>query len=231
MFNTRQMQRLLLSTAVVGLFGCDAPQYNDVFTPEGDIERVVVRSDSGDIELVSGTHVRVERTIQARDGALDMSQTIHEDPGGLRTLFLDARCAAVLTCSVDQKIIIPDGVGVDIVLDNGDVWATGIHQLSVQLNRGAVDADIRGPLKVQVGDGSVQADLPLNTAATIAVGQGDIDLNIPPGPWKLMAQALALNIGDGIQDVDASDGQLELIAPAGAVHLRTAAALADSAAE
>lgn len=209
---------ILLGLAALSV-GCDAPNYTEVITPDVDVDRIFIQSDAGNVELFSGTRLKIERTVRAREGALDLSQRVEHNANGETVLILEARCAALLTCAVDQKISLPEELPVSIALGEGDIWATGIQNLSAQVSRGAVDVDVRGPLHVQVGNGSVQADLPLGTAASIAVGQGDISLHIPAGPWQLTTQANELRIDDDIRDVTSALGRLELIAPAGAVDL------------
>jgi hypothetical protein len=205
---------------------CDTTRYTEAFNPEGNITRIVVQVDAGNVELIEGEQLRVERTIRGAEGALELSHRIEFAGESAETLTLVATCAALLPCSVDTRITVPVGVPVEVELGRGEVWATGIDGLTLELDRGDADLDIRGPLTAQIGNGSLQASLPLDASARIAVGHGDIALQIPPGEWRVDATAEHLVVDENIKPVEAAIGDLELVAPAGTVTLYTSQPLA-----
>ncbi|MFT5686681.1 MAG: hypothetical protein ACI8RZ_007637, partial [Myxococcota bacterium] len=187
------MGALLLTTA------CDTARYTEGFNPEGNITRIVVKVDAGNIELIEGDTLRVERTIRGAEGALELSHRIEYTGEAAETLTLIAQCAALLPCSVDTRITVPAGTPVDVELARGAVWATGIDGLSLELDRGDADLDIRGPLVARIGNGSLIATLPADASARIAVGHGDIALQIPAGAWRVDATAAHLVVDEQIR--------------------------------
>jgi hypothetical protein len=202
---------LLLTTA------CDQARYTEAFNPEGNIARIVVQVDAGDIELIEGESLRVERTIRGAEGALELSHRIELEADGAETLTLVAQCAALLPCGVDTRITVPDGVPVEVELVRGMVWASGIDQLSLELDRGDADLTINGPLSVRMGHGMLMASLPGDATARVAVGRGDIELQVPPGEWRVDATASHLVLDERITATETATGELDLVAPAGTV--------------
>jgi hypothetical protein len=206
---------------------CDQPRYTESFKPEGNIARVVVQVDSGDIELFEGESLRVERTIRGAEGALELSHRIELETDGTETLTLVAQCAALLPCGVDTRISVPAGVPVEIELTRGAVWASGIDQLSLELDRGDADLSINGPLSVRMGHGMLMASLPGDATARVAVGRGDIELQVPPGEWRVDATASNLVLDEQITATETATGELELVAPAGTVRVYSRQPLAE----
>ncbi|MFT4979473.1 MAG: hypothetical protein ACI8S6_005384 [Myxococcota bacterium] len=225
MFNIRWTA---LMTAVLFAGGCETARYTEAFYPEADVDRVVIQSDAGGVELSAGSRLRVERTIRAPEGALELSHRIVTEADGEEVLYLKADCRPIIPCSVDMNITIPDGVEVEVVLEQGEVWASGIGALSVELSRGSLDVDILGPLQAQIGSGDASVSLPANTSATVAVGRGDITLSIPAGLWQLAIDAAQQKVDDEIVPSQSpSVGNIQLIAPAGAVRVAPVAQLVD----
>lgn len=220
--------------AVLGGTGCDSARYTEAFLPEGDITHVVIQSDSGAVELVAGPVLRVERTIRAPEGALHLSHQVQlsndngADGAQGETLVLEARCTTLIPCAVDIRVEVPPGVSVAVSLGTGDVWASGLGDLSAQISRGSLDAEVSGPLSAQIGVGTVQASLAAHAAASVAVGRGDIEVLVTPGPWALSTTAASLTVSQDVSVVDTDTdtdtdtaGRLELIAPAGQVSVLT----------
>lgn len=221
MFNNGTLQRTAaVALMTLGAVGCENARYTEAFYPDGDVQRVVIRSDAGSVELLSGSRLRVERTIRAPEGALDLSHQILTTDAGEEVLVLEAACRPILPCAVDMSITLPPDVPVEVSLDQGEIWASGIAELSVDLRRGSLDADITGPLQARIGTGDVEADLPAGADATVAVGRGDISLGIPAGAWQLAVDAYERVIDSAISvsGVD-SAGSIELVAPSGMVRV------------
>jgi hypothetical protein len=226
----RKMRHRLMMLAVAGLsiVGCESTRYVEVFYPEVDVDRVVVRSTSGSVDLISGNRLRVERAVRAPEGALTLSHQVRVDENGSEVLHIEAICKPLIPCSVDISLAVPDGVSVDVYLEQGEVWATGISSLNAEINRGSLDADINGPVTAQVGYGDADVDLPAGTDATIAVGRGNIILHIPEGPWDLTLSADQVVIDEKIIRSDTAPGRVELLAPAGLITVGTPMALANA---
>ena len=199
-----------LGVVLLALTGCTTVRYVETFEPEGVVERVIVRSDVGTVELLPGDGLRVERAIRAPEGALTLSHVVQDG-----TLTLEARCRALLPCAVDVQVVVPEGTPVDVELGHGEVWATGLSAaLDVQIGDGDADLDLLGPLAARVGSGEVRASLPGDASARIAVGSGDIEVVVPPGRYTLDLSA-ADTLVSGIDDVEGASAVLELLAPAG----------------
>jgi len=206
---------------------CETTRYTEAFNPQGNITRIVVKIDAGNVELIEGDILRVERTIRGAEGALELSHRIEYAGEDVETLSLLAECVSVLPCAVDTRIIVPAGVPVDVELARGEVWATGIDGLSLELDRGSADLDIRGPLTAHIGNGSLIATMPAEASARIAVGHGDIALQIPSGEWRVDATTAHLIVDEQIVPSTDAVGDLELVAPGGSVTLYSSQALAE----
>ena len=217
---------LLLMGGLLLTSACETTRYTEGFNPQGNITRIVMKIDSGTVELIEGDSLRVERTIRGAEGALELSHRIEYVSEDSETLSLLAECISVLPCSVDTRIVVPAGVPVDVELARGEVWATGIDGLSLELDRGSADLDIRGPLTAHIGNGSLIATLPAAASARIAVGHGDIALQIPAGTWRVDATTAHLVVDEQIVPSSSALGELELVAPGGSVTLYTSQALA-----
>ena len=123
-------QALLAASLTTTVIGCETARYTEAFEPTGEITRVVIRSDSGAVELVSGSELRVERTIRAPEGALSLSHQVElNDDGSGETLVLEARCTPLIPCAVDMRVEVPAGIPVEVTLGTGDVWASDISAL------------------------------------------------------------------------------------------------------
>lgn len=220
MTNIRNMGRfstlLMLSST---LYGCEKTRYSEVFHPEGDVSRVEIHSDSGSVSVVEGSELRVERTIRAPEGALHLSHSIVSDADGEEVLVLYADCKPILPCAVDVEMSVPSGVPVTVVLQHGEVWASNLDGLNVEIGRGSLDAVNPGPLTARVGAGQARVDLPAGGDATIAVGKGDIALRLPVGAWNVTTEGANVVMDERIQPSQHALHNLELIAPAGEIHI------------
>jgi len=204
-------------TGLMLIVGCNKVRYNEAFYPEGTIHSVVVDMDVGNVELVQGDKLRVERIIRGPEGSLDLS---HSTSDGV--LSLNAHCVSFLPCAVDTQITVLQDVSVSISLNKGDVWATGINDLAVELATGDIDAQIDGPLRVQLGRGDIQAHVGHSNSVSIAVGKGDIDVVAPEGAWKIDATASSVRVDDSLNVSSASPANLmDLMAPSGSIQVRS----------
>jgi len=197
--------------ATLSVSACNNVRYNEAFYPEGNVGTVVLRIDEGVVDLVPGHRLRVERAVRAAEGTLTLSH--HVDDG---VLVIEARCRTFIQCPVDTEVAVPEGVDVQVELGRGEVWATGIATLGIELRDGTADVETTGTLNVQVGSGSVRAQAPRDANLKIAVGDGDIDVQVAPGPWLVDATAARLQV-TGVTPDDHATGRLELVAPSGSV--------------
>ncbi len=191
--------------------GCTAVRYSESFSPEGVPTRVIVHSDAGLVEVVAGDELRVERDIRAPEAALRLSHTMVDG-----VLMLEAHCTTVLPCAVDTRVTLPAAVPVEIDLGVGEVWATGITDLSLELDEGDADVELTGHLQASVGSGDVHARMASGQQGRIGVGRGEIAVEVPDADWEIDGRARDLVLRD-IDNVDGAAGQLELVAPAGTI--------------
>jgi hypothetical protein len=207
--------RTLALLAVIGSgpSACAPVRYVEAFAPQDGVQKVVVRSESGNVELVAGTALWVERSIRAPTGSLELSHKVDD-----ATLVLDARCRAWLPCPVDVRLIVPEGVAVVVELGEGEVWASDIGDLSVELGDGTADLNVTETLRATVGVGDIEVSLDAGGRAQVAVGDGNINVNVPHGPWRLQANGAAVHT-EGIETVEEAAGSLELTAPSGRISV------------
>lgn len=210
----------LAAAPLVGAVGCTQVRYTEAFAPDGDIRRVVVQSDAGLVELVEADELRVQRAIRAPEAALSLSHHVADG-----TLYLEAHCVRMLPCAVDTRVEIPAGLAVEVDLGSGELWATGISSLTLELDSGMADVELSGDLTASIGTGSIHARLASESRARVGVGRGDIEVDVPSGAWSVQAETARLRLVD-LEPVADGLGHLELTAPAGTVTVRGTAGVA-----
>ena len=214
---------LVLAVALGHLsVGCGDVRYRDGVTAEQPVEKILLAGDVGVVDIVPGEVAKIEYAVRAPDGAANVQST--EGGGQLSTT---ARCHTPVLCSVDVQVHVPDGVGVEVDLGLGEVWSTGVSDLSVSVAQGDVDVDTAGNVTVQVGQGSVRVKTAGSESVRVAVGDGDIAVEASPDQWNLNITARSES-NDGIIDNRGARGQMELVAPSGTVTLRTIRRALDS---
>lgn len=195
------------------LLGCGGVRYRENFAPEGEVRHVVLQSDSGLIVLVAGESLRVERAIHGPELALTLTHSVQDG-----VLTLEARCKQLLPCAVDTRIEVPAGVSVSVDLGQGEIWATGIGQLELELDDGLVDLDLDGQLNASVGEGIVRARLGEGSRARVGVGKGDIIVQVPSGAWDVEAVTPSLDTSH-VSILSGAPSSLDLVAPGGRVQV------------
>lgn len=195
------------------LAACTQLRYAEVFEPEGSFDRVEIRSDAGVVELSRGDRVRVERGVRGPEGALDLS---HHIEAGL--LVLEARCTTLVPCAVDTSLTVPEGVEVSVWLGRGEVWATGLASLTLDIGEGAIDVELSERLDARVGTGSVRASLGEGAQGRVSVADGDVEVSVPLGSWNIEADGARVEV-DCVLEARDGTGRLELLAPAGTVRI------------
>jgi len=222
MTRSRPAGLLSLGSLLLGLAACGEVRRVEVAPPTGRVQEITVRVDSGVIEVVTSTRVRVVQEIHAPEGAVERREKIVAGH-----LTIESRCKSPVFCSVDTRIWVPDGVPVHLELGQGEVWATGVGDLEIDLGTGMLDLDTAGALRARVGQGKIRAETTPNQLIRLAVGQGDIDLIVPRTPWQVEVQSSDTQLLGVIRDRRAR-GSLELTAPAGRVRVRAMGAPTDS---
>lgn len=195
--------------AALATSACDSARYTEAFTPEGDYQAVSLRVDHGDVELVAGEGVWVERTVRAAEGTLELSHDIVDG-----VLVLQARCTTPIPCAVDTVLQIPEGLPVSVELGSGSVWASGIAELDVQVGEGNLEVDLDGSLQAHVARGALVAVLSAGSRADLAVGSGDLSLGLEGGPWDLELQGRRVSV-EGVVQVEGAEGRVSALAPGG----------------
>ncbi len=206
---------VLMSFVGLQAVGCGEIRYRDSIRPEEDVQRIVFRGDVGIVEIVPDAQAHVDLAVRAPDGAASVQ---HRQTDGV--FVVTTRCRTPILCAVDAEIHVPEGVPVEIELDRGEVWATGVQALSVSMGEGDVDLDAFGPTTVQIGNGSarVAANTPDNVR--IAVGSGDIDVQVAQERWNVSLTAANESLA-GVVDDKQARSSLELVAPSGTVRVRS----------
>ena len=218
----RKGASLTLTATLVLMVGCGEVRYRDSVIAEERVEKISVKGDVGIIDLVPGDAARVEYAVRAPDGAASVQPS---EKGGVLSVL--ARCHTPVLCAVDAQVHVPEGVTVEIELGIGEVWSTGVGDLNVSLGQGDVDVDTSGDVTVQVGQGNARVHTIGSESVRIAVGDGDIVVSAAPDQWNLNLTARSEAVHGIVHDATAI-GQMELIAPSGAVTVRSSSAGRDS---
>jgi len=212
---TRQsLQRWLPALGVVAS-ACVPVRYTEAFVPDAPVVRVVLEVERGSVEVVPGGSVRVERAVRGPAGAAALAH--HLSPDG--TLTVEAGCPGVLPCGVDTRLSVPPSVPVAVAVDRGDVWVTGLEELQLDIADGDADVEVGQRLVASLGTGSIRAWLGASTHARVAVGQGNVDVQVPASSYDLDLTARTRDV-EGVLPDGQADGHLEVIAPAGRARVR-----------
>ena len=143
------------------------------------VERVVIKADSGDIDVVrGGRSVEIHET---RSYVLDSPDVTKSIEDGVLTI--ESECGGVLSivCETDFRIEVPKGVPVDARTYVGDI-DIDIIAARIEARGYAGDIDVRAARRSDV---------------TARTNVGDIDVEVPRGSYEIDAEA-----GVGDSDVD-----------------------------
>jgi len=206
---------ILVVGASLQAVGCGEVRYRDAVSPEEEVRRVVFRGDVGVIEIVPSATAKVDLAVRAPEGAALVQ---HNQVDGV--FEITTKCRTPILCAVDAEIFVPEGVPVDIEIDRGEVWATGIRELNVLVGEGDVDLDTAGPTTVQIGHGSARVTANTSDNLRVAVANGNIDVQTLPERWNLSLTGASEKVEGLIIDKQAR-GSLELVAPSGFVRVRS----------
>jgi hypothetical protein len=213
----------------------------------GEVSRVVVRGDSGDVRLRPGPADRVEvretRRSWLGDPKLDLSLR-----GGVLDVAVDCPGFAP-ECSDDLAIAVPAAAAArgvfDLRTDSGDVAATGVGgPLTMQTDSGDVTgarlagATVRGhsdsgdvrlallaPARAVTGS-SDSGDVRLALAAAAATvkastDSGDVDVAVPAGRYRIGADTDSGDVSlDRVQPDDRAARRIDATTDSGDVAVR-----------
>jgi DUF4097 and DUF4098 domain-containing protein YvlB len=192
---------VLLVTAVGGGLGVVNYALDDskvnAYAVTGDVQEIVVRSDSGNVDLVPGgarVQVRETQHFVSRKPTLDRTLT-----DGVLTL--DGHCdAVVLRCYSDLRVTVPAGVKVSVDADAGDVRAEAIDVPSAHVRSDSGDIDLRlagrqSRVWAHTDSGDVETTVAAARAVDAWTDSGDVAVNVPRGDY-------AVDVGTDSGDVD-----------------------------
>jgi hypothetical protein len=191
--------------ALLSLAACSRIERAETWTIPGPVAQLTIDSDAGVVELVAGEELRVERTSGASDATVGWTAT---GPDSVR---IDARCPAILPCSVNLRVTVPAGVATAVSLDTGEVWSSAIADLVVEVDEGLVDLAGVVHAVAHVGSGRIRATLMDGAEARLVVAAGDVDVTLDGGAWDVGVIAREQQIAE----VPTGGGRLDVWAPAG----------------
>jgi hypothetical protein len=171
------------------------------------VERVVIKADSGDIEVVrGGRSVEIRET---RSYVLDSPDVTKSIEDGVLTI--ESECGGVLSivCETDFRIAVPKGVPVDARTYVGDIEIDGIAASSIEARGYAGDIDVRAARRSDV---------------TARTNVGDVDVEVPRGDYEIDAEA---SVGDsdvdGLTAADRAKHRIKAQSDVGTVDVAAAA--------
>jgi hypothetical protein len=212
---------LCLAVLFGGISACTERRVS-IEPPAEAVDEVTIRVDIGIVEIVPGRTLRVEQVLRAPKGAVVRSERVVD--GHLQ---VEARCKSPVFCSVDTRIRLPVGTSISVDLHRGEVWATGVGDLDIELGTGSLDLEVTGAVRGRVGQGQIRVETAADQLVRLAVGQGDIDLTVPRSPWRVDIQAADTQLA-GVNRSRNARGALELTAPSGVVRVRATGGPVDS---
>jgi hypothetical protein len=146
----------------------------------GQVREIVVRADSGDVELIRAVgpvQVRETQHYLFRTPRLERDLT-----GGVLTLETTCSGGFYFTCSADLRVTVPPGIKVTVQADSGDVHANAIdvRDIDAQSDSGNVHLELTGRQTLVDADsdsGDVHLELRGRQALARAHSDsGDIDV-------------------------------------------------------
>ncbi|WP_037685881.1 DUF4097 family beta strand repeat-containing protein [Streptomyces aureocirculatus] len=200
---TRGMRVLVgvgTTTAVVGLVAACGASAEDDSDPEQRSFRLpghtlTVDSDDSALELVvsdraDAADVRVTRWFDGRT-VLGGSPEVTWKMDGDRLTFR-MKCGGVISnCAAKHRVVVPRGVAVTVLNDDGEVTATGFREpLRIRTSDGSVTVkDARGPLDLRSADGSVRAVGVTSKRVSATSQDGSVRLELASAPDRVQARS------------------------------------------
>jgi hypothetical protein len=192
---------LLVTTLGAGFtavnFGLDDSQVN-AYAMTGDVHEVVVRSDSGNVDLVPGTgRVSVRETQHFVSEKPELDRTLKRG-----VLTIDSHCGTlVLRCYADLQVRVPPRLKVTVQADSGHIrsaWAN-VREIRVDGDSGDIDLRLAGRqsrVYAHTDSGDVKATVRAR-AVDARTDSGDVSIHVPRGDYKV--------------DADTDSGDVEVV--------------------
>ena len=218
------MKKLLLLVVVVVVLAAGAlALLNFVFDKErtkthtvsGEVTEIVVKSQSGDVDLVpGGDQVEVRET---QHYVFDKPKLERDVSGGVLTLESDCSAKLALKCYSDLRVTVPAGIKVTVKADSGDVDARAIDVRNAHLesDSGDVRLDLVGRQTLawaHADSGDVEVVTRDAQAIDAQTDSGDVDVDADGAPRKIVAITdsgdvdVALQAGPYAIDADSDSG-------------------------
>ena len=187
----------------------------DTHALRGDVSRVIVGNDAGDVRVRTTTdsHVTIRETRHVAMREPDLDAELRD--GVLR---IDVSCSGFMTfrCWDDLEVLVPETVrSAAIVVDSGDVEVGGLDadEIAIDTDSGDVTArDTRGTLDLQADSGDVIASGVDASTTRAETDSGDIELAFAGAPADVTAEA---DSGDVQVDVPAGRYRVDVSADSG----------------
>jgi Putative adhesin len=193
----------------------------------GDVSRVVVHGDSGDVRVVPGAAGRVE-VRETRRSWLGEPKLRLSLRGGVLDVSVD--CPRLTPeCSDDLAVAVPPAAAArgvfDLRTDSGDVSATGVGgPLTMQTDSGDVSGDRLAGATVSGTSDSGDVHLALvaaGRAVKASTGSGNVAVTVPPGRYRIGAQTDSGDVDlDRVQPDDRAVQRIDASSDSGDVAVR-----------
>jgi hypothetical protein len=185
----------------------------------GPVREIVVRADSGDVELIRAAGpVRVRET----QHYLFRTPRLERDLAG-GVLTLDTSCAGgfFFNCSADLRVTVPVGIKVTVQADSGDVHANAIdvREIVARSDSGDVRLELTGRQSLARA-GSDSGDVDVATAAARSIDEradsGSVHVEAAGRPQRLVARTdsgdvdVRVAAGEYAVDADADSGDVDI---------------------
>ena len=191
--------------------GLSEATYSEDWRPPGAVHRVEIDADMGEIDIVVGERLRVQRAVTGPPGALNLRHSVTD--GVLR---LSGRCRAWLGCEVRHQLVIPAQVKVVARLGAGRARVKGVRDLVLHISHGTAEVEGAVRAEVTVGEGSLSLAASAPAALDLLVAAGPLRLGLPAGAWPLQAAGSPMQVdGITVRDVLPDDPALSVRAPGG----------------
>jgi DUF4097 and DUF4098 domain-containing protein YvlB len=161
----------------------------ETHTVAGAVREIVVRSDSGDVDLVPADGRVVVRETQHY--VIDKPKLDMDMAGGVLTL--DTHCKSLaFNCSTDLRITVPAGVKVSVDADSGDVEGrrVAVRETHIESDSGDVSLELTGRQDLvwaHTDSGSVDVKAPDVSALDAETDSGDVDVDAGGMPRRVVA--------------------------------------------
>jgi len=182
---------LLVTAAGGGIgvadFALDDSKVN-AYAMTGDVREIVVKSDSGNVDLVPGARVRVRETQHFVSTKPTLDRTLQ---GGVLTL--DSHCGTVvLRCFADLRVTVPAGVKVTVEAESGDIRSKPITVPAAHVHSDSGDIRLRlaghqSRVWAHTDSGDVETTVAAARAVDAATDSGDVAVTVPRGDYALDA--------------------------------------------